>query len=555
MTGMLVMITRYLLYYRQFTTMDANTKATETDDKVERMVKRLSEARDNIGKMAKKVKVQNHEVHKQIDQHYDELVETLMKQKNQVKQKVQSRVSQKLKALAARCDKVELAQVELEGLKMKNNSLKMASKDDVSYAYQKELVNKWFIKFESSCERDLKPAEMDKIEFIPSTSDKLDFGHLSAGPLSANFDHEVLLPEHVCINKKAKAMLFKGSKFVKGVSVQLETSTGEVVVAEVQDNNDGSYTASFISKQVGMAKLIVFVDGKEIAGSPYSIEIYRNYEDIDLPSKVLKDPGIIGTPRAIACSFRSVWAVIDQNQVYIYDGQDQLVKKIKKYKGNEVMLNYCKGIAFDADDYLYVTDCNCIKKFDLHGKFLLQFEGSDSNDGQLQNPRGITTHRGKVYVTESRGHSHNYTQKGYIFVFQCDGQFCNSFSSHLSSAYDVAVNTNNQLLVADFVGNRICIFSLDGQYVNYFTLSISFGLDMTHPNSISTDKNGFIFVADSKFRIIVFDKSGNFIHSFTNSPGNHKGLYDERYSVSINQDGKIYVLDNSTRAVLIFYDF
>ena len=192
-------------------------------------------------------------------------------------------------------------------------------------------------------------------------------------------------------------MLFLSSKFVKQVSVQLETNTGEMVAVEVQDNNDGTYSASFISKQVGKAKLIVCVNGKEIAGSPYNIEIYRNYEAISLPSKVVEDCSIVGSPKDIALSYRSVWAVVDKNQVYLYDGQNHLVRKIRKHKGNEVILNHCKGVTFDADDYLYVTDNKCVKKFDVHGNYLLQFGGSDLGNNQLQNPQGITWEKGVCY--------------------------------------------------------------------------------------------------------------------------------------------------------------
>ena len=49
-------------------------------------------------------------------------------------------------------------------------------------------------------------------------------------------------------------------------------------------------------------------------------------------------------------------------------------------------------------------------------------------------------------------------------MFQYNGQFCISFGSdQLGNPYDVVVNVNNQLVVAD--GGRHCIvtFTLDGQ--------------------------------------------------------------------------------------------
>ena len=61
------------------------------------------------------------------------------------------------------------------------------------------------------------------------------------------------------------------SKAAKQVSVQVETSTGEVIDTHVQDNGNGNYAITFLGKQVGHAKIVVSVNGKQIKGSPYSI--------------------------------------------------------------------------------------------------------------------------------------------------------------------------------------------------------------------------------------------------------------------------------------------
>ena len=70
------------------------------------------------------------------------------------------------------------------------------------------------------------------------------------------------------------------------VCVQLKSSTGNVTAGEVKDSKDGSYMASFAAKQVGEAKLLVFINGEQIKGSPYSIVVQgRNYQAIDKTSK------------------------------------------------------------------------------------------------------------------------------------------------------------------------------------------------------------------------------------------------------------------------------
>jgi len=377
---------------------------------------------------------------------------------------------------------------------------------------------------------------MDKIEFFPSKYNLPDLCHLSVGSFSSNSDLEMLLPDYVCVNKRANAvLLIKGpedcvSKGGKQVSVQLETSTGEVTAAQIKYNNDGSYTASFIAKQVGKAKLFVSVDGKFITGSPYSIEICRDYEALNEPDQFLEESSFcMGQHKKIAFSLCGLWAVLINDQVCIFDGQRQLVRKIRKHPSNLIK---CQGIAFGVDNDLYVTDRCCVKKFDVHGNYLLQFGGSSSSGDHLNSTQGITIHNGRVYVADCV----IAQRKGRVLVFLCDGQFCTSISAdELYSAY-----------VVDHNGHKVCIFTLDGQYVGCFA---SNGLE--HPNSLATDKNGFIFVTDSYYRVMVFDQHGNFIHSFTGSY-NHTLKYDSFYSIAVNPDGTIYVSGYNTKAIEIF---
>ena len=67
---------------------------------------------------------------------------------------------------------------------------------------------------------------------------------------------------------------------------------------------------------------------------------------------------------------------------------------------------------------------------------MLQFGSSGSIDFQLGHPLGIVVHNGRVYVAEYSGQL--------ISVFQCDGQFCQTFGSgHLSYPYYITVTNND----------------------------------------------------------------------------------------------------------------
>ena len=84
---------------------------------VDEMIKDLSEAHDNIGKLTKKLRQQGCEVDKKINKHYVEVVRKLMKQKEQLKQRAHDAVSEKEKALRAQLGEVEYAQAEVLSMK------------------------------------------------------------------------------------------------------------------------------------------------------------------------------------------------------------------------------------------------------------------------------------------------------------------------------------------------------------------------------------------------------------------------------------------------------
>ena len=158
-----------------------------------------------------------------------------------------------------------------------------------------------------------------------------------------------------------------------------------------------------------------------------------------------------------------MWAVADNSKhcVYIFDGQDQLIRKVGSYGNGNGQLRSPEGVTFDSNNHLYVADYsnNRVQAFDVSGKYLHQLGSSGSGNGQLNHPIGITIHNNKVFVTEEHNHR--------ISVFYTNGQFSHIIDKgHLGLPYDVTVNTNNQLLVADYSHHCIYTFTLDGNYVS-----------------------------------------------------------------------------------------
>ena len=67
------------------------------------------------------------------------------------------------------------------------------------------------------------------------------------------FDFKIITKDH------NNARCSKGGGHI---IAKVQSSKGDVVPVEVKDNNDGSYSASFVTKQVGEAKLSVTIEGK-----------------------------------------------------------------------------------------------------------------------------------------------------------------------------------------------------------------------------------------------------------------------------------------------------
>jgi len=186
------------------------------------------------------------------------------------------------------------------------------------------------------------PVETDSIEFVPVNNPNLHY--LLLGDLFTSARPHTLevvdLPHSIGYNTKVDFIIqtgnCKGEKCTKGrhhISVELKSATGNVTNAEVKDSNDGSYIVSFVPKDAGCIKISVFINGKLITGSPYSIAVGWNYRRMDKPRncKLINNNSSMVSP--YGCAFSKdgmLWAVVDQDNpcVYIYNSQDKFVNKI-----------------------------------------------------------------------------------------------------------------------------------------------------------------------------------------------------------------------------------
>ena len=513
---------------------------------VEEMIRGLSDTHNNIEKMRKKIKQQGDEVNIQIDQHYDRVVQKLMEQREEMKQRVRDTVSRKEKVAKVKLEEVESAQAEVLSLKELNDAVEKGS-DQEALSIKKQVIDRMLQITDKYKKINLSPVQQAIMEFLPTKEAFPQFGFLHS--VDSLMCEVVNFPKFIIKDKEIKFIIItkddSGNRCSTGGSQVIVQLGGVNDTTQVRDNNDGSYMISFVPQQVGEVELSVFVNGWQIKGSPFSVMV-RDYTLVNKPTKMLNNDGNMGSPWGVAFSENGLLAVSDCSNhcVSIFDCKDRLIRKIGSYGSGNGQFCYPAGVTFDSDDHLYVADHanHRVQKFTIDGKYLLQFGSSIK---RLNFPKGLASHDHKVYVADSDNKR--------ISVFRTDGKFhCTIGSGKLGSPHDVAVNGNNQLLVADYGHNSIHTFTLDGDHVGKFATYGTGGGQLFSPCGVAVDLYGFILVVDYRnHRVSIFNKDGNFVHCFGCNES-AVGHFQSPNGIAISSAGKIYISDRRNKRIQVF---
>lgn len=533
-------------------------KLDEIMEPVGKMIERLSTTYENIINWRNKIGTQADDISKEIDRYYEGLYQKLQQQRDELQKELREAFAQKTNKVTLQLGQVKHIQTQLEQIKELNTAIIKNGSDQETLLMKRQVADDVRKLSDSYSKLDTQPVQLSIMEFIPIEEYKTSmpqFGHLFDGAYSCTSETSVI-PEwvfegenvefNVITKDKNNQLCHKGgSKIV----IHAQLSTGNTIPVMIKDNEDGSYSASFLANQVGEIKLSVTIKEQNIKGSPFGIWVRRKYTTIDTPNKVIAKVGRMGAPWGIAFSRNGMWAVTDRSNhsVRIFDSQSHKMIQSFGSSGNDKgKFNCPSGITFDHNNDLYVTDSwnNRVQKFNASGRYLLHFGSRGSGSGQLNNPLGILAHNNQVYVVENSGNR--------ISVFQLDGRFSRIIGSgHLKSPHYIAVN-DDQLLVADCGHHCISIFTMDGNYVGKFGTQGSSSGRLKNPTGIVINIYGFILVTDEhNNRVSIFDKHGEFLHSF-GSKGSGHGQFSLPHGIAISPIGDIYVCDSNNERIQIF---
>jgi len=259
-------------------------------------------------------------------------------------------------------------------------------------------------------------------------------------------------------------------------------------------------------------------------------------------------------------------AVDAAGNTYVSDGAD----RIQKFDagGNFVLqwgstgsaggqFNAPAGIAIDARGDVFVADRgnDRIQKFDAGGTYVAQWGSSGSGAGQFDQPARVAVDAvGNVYVTDlGNARIQKFTTEGAaITTWGNLGTFIGQFDQPSGIAVDAAGN----VFVTELGNARVQKFSGSGvgpssEQTPGFAANIgangSGNGQFNAPNSVATDADGWIYVADSfNYRVQKLSGNGAFSLKF-GSPGSSPGQFATLFGIAVDAQGNIYVTSSDNR--------
>ena len=171
--------------------------------------------------------------------------------------------------------------------------------------------------------------------------------------------------------------------------------------------------------------------------------------------------------------------------------------------------------------------------------------------GGVDRPWGVAINqRGEVVVAEWRGHR--------VSVFSPSGEKLRSFDTRGSGPEQVlypggvAVNGEGNILVANSFNHRIQRFTSEGQFLTSVGTKGSGQLQFCPADIAFNASNNKVYVTDTNNdRIQVLNFDLNFSGTFGKS-GSGKGQFDFPWGIACDSTGKVYMADCSNHRIQVF---
>ena len=261
----------------------------------------------------------------------------------------------------------------------------------------------------------------------------------------------------------------------------------------------------------------------------------------------------IQTPRHIAFATTGEMVVCEwkANCMTVFDSSFRQLQSFGNTGSDESRLSVPLGVAISPDNTVFVASCHCVKKFTVEGQFIVSVGSKGSGQLQFYAPWAIAYNNtnNRVYVCDTHNHR--------ITILNHDLTFHSSFGSkgreegHFNKPEGISVDSNGNVLVADYSNNRIQVFTASGCHLSSITHTTP-GQRLQGPASVAVGPDDWVYVMEfSANRVLVFDENGKYIKSF-GKKGDKDGEFIKPHCIAVSDEGCVYVSDTGNDRVKLF---
>ena len=301
------------------------------------------------------------------------------------------------------------------------------------------------------------------------------------------------------------------------------------------------YEVSYTPISRGQHKLHVQVNDREMNVSPFTVTVYPNPGQLNLPVRTVTE---LDSPYGIAFN-RHQEIIVSEcsgHRLSIFDISGQKIRTFGSRGDSPDQMISPRGIATDDTDNIYVSSSHKLQKFTSSGK-LIKCIGQF---GEFDDPCGVALRDNHVYVCD---------WKNRIQVFDLDLNFIRSIGSHgkgrgeFDAPLDVKFDTAGNMYVAEYGNGRVQVLDTSGKFIQIFGQEREG--KMIRPSCLHIiDK--YVYVSEHSGNcIVVYDTSGQFVTSFGKC-GQNKGEFNAPYCITSCTNGFIHVCDFGNKRVQIF---
>ncbi|XP_077980895.1 E3 ubiquitin-protein ligase TRIM45-like [Glandiceps talaboti] len=297
------------------------------------------------------------------------------------------------------------------------------------------------------------------------------------------------------------------------VKVKVRKPDGSEEDIPVTDNKDGTHTGMIHGEMDGKYQVTMVIEDQPIPGSPLQIPVMKGL--VKTIGKHGSNQGEFSKPFSATLNRHGDMVVADTTNARI-QFIDILGKFKKVLKFTQFKKRFCPlDVAISAEDEYFMTD---------NGNKLIVVSDEDGNvvrcfgQNELKHPRGICISPldGTVYVTDWDGTCGDRTDKEdshCVRKYRQNGDYINSFGKYgeFKGPYFMYIDSQGILYVTDFDNHCVQVFSADDQFWYKFGIPGQSEGQLYYPRGIVMDKNSYLYVGDSKDRVLKFDMSGRFI--------------------------------------------